>query len=272
MFEQHIIYIQNQKNQHTNILFINDVKTTANDMFNLINGKQQYDMMCGTDFEGFGLYDLWVARDRWGKFLSFSFPYFQEMGSRNLMLLGEPVPMYSCWNGMVSINATTLGNQLFRSWKEGENRSPKMNVAVKAKEKERQKTENGKMNQNVNKKDQIEKFGRENGRCAVSECQLICKDLWTQTQNKAKIYMHPGVKLYYNDWSVFVHGWIAPVTEMFIRWKWNVVEMFSMSLTEERYVEYPIGAPEHVPCGRGTDGCGDSGRVLVPEGHECRYV
>jgi hypothetical protein len=59
-----------QQPQHTSVLFVNDVRTTAEDMLRLIGGKNSYDMMCGTDFEGYGLYDLWVARDVHGQFLS----------------------------------------------------------------------------------------------------------------------------------------------------------------------------------------------------------
>ena len=230
-----------QQPQHTSVLFVNDVRTTAEDMLRLIGGKNSYDMMCGTDFEGYGLYDLWVARDVHGQFLSEQYPYFQQFSSRHLMLNGMPVPMYSCWNGMVSINATTLGNQMFRSWVEGETRTPIVSSSA-----------------------QREQYGRNDGRCAASECQLVCKDLWTATNNNAKIYMHPGVKLYYNYWSFLLHRWVAPVTEMFIRWR-------APSLKAQEDLSFPKGPPLHVPCGSGTDGC-DSGRVLMPAGHKCRYV
>ena len=36
-----------KKNSDTAILFINDVLATAEDMFTLMNGKENYDMMCG---------------------------------------------------------------------------------------------------------------------------------------------------------------------------------------------------------------------------------
>jgi hypothetical protein len=151
---------------------------------------------------------------------------------------------------MVSINTTSLERKekMFRSFEEGESRAPVGSDA----------------------KTLLPSYGRKSGRCAASECHLICKDIWTwrleRQLGNARIYLHPGVKLYYNHWSKFMHTWISPVVDMVQRWR-DRGDQGDSSLAS-----FHIQPPSNVRCGGGDDECGDSGRVLVPDHHPCRYV
>jgi hypothetical protein len=86
----------------TKIIFLNDILFVAEDIINIISTKQDnYDMVCAFDYEGIGLYDIWVSRDINGKVLSPLYPYFQDNKSINLLNKMEPIPVYTCWNGLV---------------------------------------------------------------------------------------------------------------------------------------------------------------------------
>ena len=52
-------------------------------------------------------YDTFALRDIEGyEAVSSTFPYFRSKGSRDAMVAGQPVPVQSCWNGMVSFDAS----------------------------------------------------------------------------------------------------------------------------------------------------------------------
>ncbi|KAF7332993.1 hypothetical protein MVEN_02405600 [Mycena venus] len=85
------------------VLFSNDVFVEAESIVELLdtNGGE-YDMACGLDFQQWGLYDIWVIRDHAGRIVSGQWPYFFE--DRDAMA-DEPVAVFTCWNGIVSISA-----------------------------------------------------------------------------------------------------------------------------------------------------------------------
>ena len=189
---------------------------------------------------------LQVARNILGQTLASAvYPYFGHPPSRRRVLRGLPVPVYSCWNGMVAINATTLGGRTFRSWVAGEARSPGGQSAG-------------------------EQFGREEGQCATSECHLLCKDLWTAAGGRAKVFMHTGVKLFYDRCTRLAHFWAIPIWELWQRTRARVADWLGGGASDWRLGSFPDGPPRHVQCGRGTDPCGDSGRVSG-EG-PCKYA
>ncbi|KAJ6527177.1 cryptococcal mannosyltransferase 1-domain-containing protein [Mycena capillaripes] len=88
------------------ILFSNDVFVEAESIVELLNTRDgNYDMACGMDFGSWGLYDLWVLRDRLGRLVSALWPYFlEDLGFRGVMA-DEPAPVFACWNGITSIRA-----------------------------------------------------------------------------------------------------------------------------------------------------------------------
>ncbi|KAJ6473092.1 cryptococcal mannosyltransferase 1-domain-containing protein [Mycena sanguinolenta] len=91
---------------YNRVLFSNDVFVEAESMVELLetNGGE-YDMACGLDFQQWGLYDIWVIRDRLGRIVSGQWPYFSDETSFAAVMENRPVPVFTCWNGIVSISA-----------------------------------------------------------------------------------------------------------------------------------------------------------------------
>ncbi|KAF7327320.1 Glycosyltransferase family 69 protein [Mycena kentingensis (nom. inval.)] len=88
------------------IIFSNDIFVEAESIVELLNTNNgQYDMACGVDFQQWGLYDLWVARDTKGGLVSGLYPYFLEENAFSAVVNDEPVPVSACWNGIVSVSA-----------------------------------------------------------------------------------------------------------------------------------------------------------------------
>lgn len=88
------------------VLWSNDVFVHAEAMVELLRthgGK--YDQACGIDFNFFGLYDMWVLRDRLGGIGSSLYPYFFEEVSMRMVMRDEPAPVFSCWNGILAAAA-----------------------------------------------------------------------------------------------------------------------------------------------------------------------
>lgn len=51
------------------------------------------------------LYDIWVTRDRTGRVVSGQYPYFLDGAGFRAVLADDPAPVFTCWNGIVSILA-----------------------------------------------------------------------------------------------------------------------------------------------------------------------
>ncbi|PGH15972.1 hypothetical protein AJ80_05348 [Polytolypa hystricis UAMH7299] len=91
------------------VLFLNDVVFTTNDVLNLINTKDgDYSAACALDFSSPPLYyDTFALRDSGGhEHIMQSWPYFRSSRSRNALKAMLPVPVTSCWNGIVSMPAS----------------------------------------------------------------------------------------------------------------------------------------------------------------------
>ncbi|KAJ7306962.1 cryptococcal mannosyltransferase 1-domain-containing protein [Mycena albidolilacea] len=88
------------------VLFSNDVFVEAESIVELLEtNRGEYDMVCGLDFQQWGLYDIWVIRDRLGRIVSGQWPYFSEESGFAAVMASEPAPVFTCWNGIVSIRA-----------------------------------------------------------------------------------------------------------------------------------------------------------------------
>ncbi|KAL9616957.1 MAG: hypothetical protein Q9160_008227 [Pyrenula sp. 1 TL-2023] len=91
------------------ILFLNDVVFTTQDVLTLMDtNKGKYAAACSLDFsKPPNYYDTFALRDTGGwEHVTQSWPYFRSKKSRQAMKRSVPVPVSSCWNGMVIMDST----------------------------------------------------------------------------------------------------------------------------------------------------------------------
>ncbi|KAK8189939.1 cryptococcal mannosyltransferase 1-domain-containing protein, partial [Phyllosticta capitalensis] len=109
------------------VVFLNDVVFKAEDVITLLaTNSGKYAAACALDFKVAPLfYDTFALRDADGhEPLSISFPYFRSATSRRALTSGNPVvPVSSCWNGIVAMDAapfyTVLKQLRFRGFDDG---------------------------------------------------------------------------------------------------------------------------------------------------------
>ncbi|EWC48789.1 hypothetical protein DRE_00094 [Drechslerella stenobrocha 248] len=90
------------------ILFLNDVVFTAQDVIRLLKTRNgNYTAACSVDFnKPHQYYDTFALRDSYGREAPAQrFPFFASGESQEAMMDGRPVPVKSCWNGMVAFDA-----------------------------------------------------------------------------------------------------------------------------------------------------------------------
>ncbi|OAX36267.1 glycosyltransferase family 69 protein [Rhizopogon vinicolor AM-OR11-026] len=91
------------------VVFSNDIYIEPESMVELLETNNgNYDMACGLDFGHFGAYDMWVLRDRQAKLASGIWPYFFDEADYHAMQADSPVPVFTCWNGIVAFAADPL--------------------------------------------------------------------------------------------------------------------------------------------------------------------
>lgn len=125
-----------------------------------------------------------MARDIKGLSFSSWYPYVREPETQSLLRQEQPFPVYSCWNGAVTIHADILiANEIMlRAARAYEDRSPN---PLLSNAKIRQQLEGTSTSPRL--------MSYSSGGCAASECQLICKDLWSV--GASRILMNPQVKV-----------------------------------------------------------------------------
>jgi hypothetical protein len=226
----------------TNVFFFNDILFSYKDAIKLLRtNKMNYDLACALDFHFINLYDLWVLRDINGLVVSPTFPYFWDYNSFWRLCFGQPVRVYSCWNGLVVFDASVLLTKTnrrdlnrsklgikFRTWNHKEKRAPKPKINLTYEEM--------KIFENS-------VFGAE---CPVSECQLFSKDLWDA--GRTNIYVNPLVKVDYNPYYRLLRQLLAPITNTvtFIFW---VIGHHSKHLIYHKAPGEAVRAPLEIKCG-----------------------
>ncbi|KAA6410976.1 MAG: polysaccharide export (CAP59) [Lasallia pustulata] len=91
------------------LLFLNDVVFTTADVTTLLATRNgAYAAACSLDFSHPpAYYDTFGLRDSEGhETVIPTFPYFRSWASRDAMVSNRPVPVQSCWNGIVAFDAT----------------------------------------------------------------------------------------------------------------------------------------------------------------------
>jgi hypothetical protein len=146
------------------IVFLNDVFFCMRDVVRLL--LHEVDMACGMDYDLHNakgdtpqFYDTWVARDLDGKKLTKKPLHFKDESDRIKLLLGQPIQVQCCWNGIAVMSAEPFHRGLrFRHI-----RPPPA--------------------------------GATSGECKASECSHLCDDLYFN--NYRRIIIDPSVKLAY---------------------------------------------------------------------------
>ncbi|TKA69975.1 hypothetical protein B0A55_08067 [Friedmanniomyces simplex] len=90
------------------ILWLNDVVFNTEDVRTLLATRHgDYAAACALDFkQAPKFYDSFATRDAEGYApLTATWPFFQSAQSRHPLIHGQPVPVASCWNGMVAFDA-----------------------------------------------------------------------------------------------------------------------------------------------------------------------
>ncbi|KAK5117431.1 hypothetical protein LTR85_008816 [Meristemomyces frigidus] len=90
------------------VLWLNDVVFNTDDVRTLLATRSgDYAAACALDFKRPPMfYDTFALRDAEGyEPLMETWPYFQSSQSREAVIHGRPIPVASCWNGMVMFDA-----------------------------------------------------------------------------------------------------------------------------------------------------------------------
>ncbi|KAI0751679.1 cryptococcal mannosyltransferase 1-domain-containing protein [Daedaleopsis nitida] len=91
------------------VLFSNDIYIEPETIVELLETRHgDFDFACGLDFGHFGAYDMWVLRDRVGRLTAGYWPYFFDAANYEAVKAEEPVPVFSCWNGIVIFQADPI--------------------------------------------------------------------------------------------------------------------------------------------------------------------
>lgn len=101
---------QREKNprRFDRVLWLNDVVFQTSDVLALLaTHNSSYAAACSLDFsKPPNYYDTFALRDSSGvKPITDTWPYFLSLKSRRALMTNSPVPVQSCWNGMVAFDA-----------------------------------------------------------------------------------------------------------------------------------------------------------------------
>ncbi|TVY48781.1 Alpha-1,3-mannosyltransferase [Lachnellula occidentalis] len=100
------------KRKFDKVLWVNDVVFTNEDVATLLSTREgNYAAACAMDFssDAAAYYDTFALRDSSGlKTGSIYYPYFLSRPSLQSLLSLQPIPVQSCWNGLVSFAAASF--------------------------------------------------------------------------------------------------------------------------------------------------------------------
>ena len=103
--------IPNLNFNNLQVINFNDVVFSYEDVIKLLStNKEDYDAVCAMDYY-FNFYDNWVSIDLDGYRLLNDFPYFINIESQEQYINKKPIRIFSCWNGIISFNASVLKNK-----------------------------------------------------------------------------------------------------------------------------------------------------------------
>ncbi|ETW83402.1 glycosyltransferase family 69 protein, partial [Heterobasidion irregulare TC 32-1] len=146
----------------------------------------EFDIACALDFDGIGLYDIWVTHDACGLPTKEIWPYFStdDVAIDNLRK-DLPIEVSSCWNGVAAFDARWFLPQ----------QSPDGQLPLQF---------------------------RDNSQCAASECFLVSYDmhLANPPTQRPRIYINPQVNVAYTPLHFLIH---CRLTHLTISRPWRVI-------------------------------------------------
>ena len=93
------------------VINFNDVVFNYEDVIKLLStNKEDYDVACAMDFY-FNFYDSWVSIDLDGDNILDNFPYFINKEGQDQFINQKPIRIFSCWNGIITFNASVFENK-----------------------------------------------------------------------------------------------------------------------------------------------------------------
>ena len=103
--------IPNLDFENLKVINFNDIVFSYEDVIKLLaTNNEDYDVVCAMDYY-FNFYDNWVSIDLDGDRLLEDFPYFINKEAQDQYINHKPIRIFSCWNGIVSFNASALKNK-----------------------------------------------------------------------------------------------------------------------------------------------------------------
>ncbi|KAJ6578654.1 capsular associated protein [Mycena vulgaris] len=171
------------------IIFFNDVYFEWKSILRLLDTKGgDFDLACGLDFDGIGLYDTWVIRDSCGERTKEIWPYFSfDSVAVDSLRREEPVQVATCWNGVAVFDA---------NWFLPPTTTPTVPAGSPL------------------------KF-RADTPCPESECFLIAYDMHRRTApGRPRIFVNPQVSVAYTP-----HNWLyyGKLKHLMLTRPWRVV-------------------------------------------------
>lgn len=110
------------------IIYFNDIIFEFEDIINLLStNHEDFDAACGMDFSEF-FYDRWVSIDLSGNSFKKRFPFIMNKEGQDLIINHKPIRVFSCWNGVISFNATPLKNKNFKFRYKNNSKVPKHRI------------------------------------------------------------------------------------------------------------------------------------------------
>ncbi|KAE8447547.1 hypothetical protein EG329_010677 [Mollisiaceae sp. DMI_Dod_QoI] len=107
------------KGRFDTVLWINDVVFSTEDVTTLLATRDgDYAAACALDFSGNSevYYDTFALRDSSGlKTATGTWPYFRSSTSLRALQALRPIPVHSCWNGLIALDASPFYSSLSSS-------------------------------------------------------------------------------------------------------------------------------------------------------------
>ncbi|GAA5946731.1 hypothetical protein JCM10213_004672 [Rhodosporidiobolus nylandii] len=231
-------YSANSSNPPEDIVFINDVFLCPRDVLELLFQRrvQKADAACAMDWRSdrglaamrprpsIKFYDNWVSRSLAGHMFRFKLDVFSEWRdginelfdqegdefSRARFRAGLPVPVYSCWNGMLALSAHPFLTDSVSPRYGGPNLFANSTAHASA-ELDSTIWQRSKPLKPLDGPTRFRSALKSEGECVASECKTLSRDLWTRGFDRWMIV--PTVRVTY-DLPTYLHPQLVSLSSL----------------------------------------------------------